>query len=94
MRRFDLRHLKENFLERLIEIMQSNVSDGEVAIFIFEIGDFSGVNKSAESIKEHNWTLMNSLRFNQVDWTLVVKKQAPVIKNTESNIETNQDSAS
>lgn len=92
MRRFDLRHLKENFLERLIEIMQSNVNDEEVAIFIFEIGDFSGVNKSAETIKEHNWTLMNSLRFNQVDWTLVVKKQAPMIKNAESK--TNQDSAS
>lgn len=92
MRRFDLRHLKENFLERLIEIMQSNVSNGEVAIFIFEIGDFSGVNKSAEAINEHNWTLMNSLRFNQVDWTLVVKKQAPMIKNAESKV--NQDSAS
>lgn len=89
MKRFDLRHLGSEFLERLVEIMQEHVKEDEVAIFMFEVGDFSGVTKSAEIIKEHNWTLMNSLRFNQVDWTLVVKKQASM--ENKSNIESAQE---
>ena len=47
---------------------------GEVSIFMFEIGDFSPVQKSADVIKEAGWTLMNSLKFNEADWTIVVKK--------------------
>ena len=41
---------------------------------MFEIGDFSPVQKSADVIKEAGWTLMNSLKFNEADWTIVVKK--------------------
>lgn len=89
MKRFDLRHLGSEFLGRLVEIMETHVEENEVAIFMFEVGDFSGVTKSAEMIKEHNWTLMNSLRFNQVDWTLVIKKQAPV-QNIESDVESTE----
>lgn len=74
MRRFDLRKYKENFLDRLGEIIDNELDDEEVAIFMFEIGDFSNVYKSAELVKQKNAKLMNSLRFNEIDWTLVVKK--------------------
>lgn len=74
MRRFDLRKYKENFLDRLGEIIDSQLDDEEIAIFMFEIGDFDNVYKSAELVKQKNAKLMNSLRFNEMDWTLVVKK--------------------
>jgi NADH-quinone oxidoreductase subunit E len=32
------------------------------------------VQKSADVVKENGWTLMNSLKYNEVDWTIVVKK--------------------
>jgi NADH-quinone oxidoreductase subunit E len=75
MKRYDLRGHKDNFLPRMVEIMNSNISEGENAIFLFEIGDFSAVQASADCVKENNWTLMNSLKFNEVDWTIVVKKE-------------------
>ena len=74
MKRFDLRHLKDEFYDRMIEIMKSDVEYSEVAIFLFEVGDFSPVQKSADVIKEAGYELMNSLKFNEVDWTIVVKK--------------------
>ena len=74
MKRFDLRHLKADFSDRMLELMKSDIEYGEVAIFLFEIGDFSSVQKSADVIKEAGYELMNSLKFNEVDWTLVVKK--------------------
>lgn len=54
--------------------MDSEIQKDEVAIFLFEMGDFSAIQKSADFVKENSWTLMNSLRFNEVDWTIVVKK--------------------
>lgn len=75
MKRFDLRHLGENFTTRMIEIVAQDLAQGEVGIFIFEVGDFSGVEKSANLIAQNGWTLMNSLRFNEVDWSIVVKKE-------------------
>ncbi len=77
MQRFDLRHLKGDFYGRMAEIMERKVSHDEVAIFLFEIGDFSSVSKSANLIKEKGYSLMNSLKFNEADWTIVVKKTAP-----------------
>lgn len=74
MQRFDLRHLHGDFYDRMIEIMNTQVVTDEVAIFLFEVGDFLPIQKSADCIKEHQWTLMNSLRYNEVDWTIVVKK--------------------
>jgi NADH-quinone oxidoreductase subunit E len=74
MKRFDLRHLKNEFYGRLVELMNKEIAKGEVAIFLFEVGDFSPVQKSADLVKENGWTLMNSLKFNEVDWTIVVKK--------------------
>ena len=74
MKRFDLRHLKADFYDRMLDLMNDEINSGEVAIFLFEIGDFSSVQKSADVIKEAGYELMNSLKFNEVDWTLVVKK--------------------
>ncbi|AXH13492.1 NADH-ubiquinone oxidoreductase subunit E family protein [Halarcobacter bivalviorum] len=80
MKRFDLRLLKDNFYERMLELMDKDISKGENAIFLFEIGDFSSVQKSADLIKEHGYTLMNSIKFNEVDWTIVVKKETPAVE--------------
>ncbi|ATB68303.1 NADH-ubiquinone oxidoreductase subunit E family protein [Sulfurospirillum diekertiae] len=73
MQRYDLRHLGDDFYGRMLEIIDET-SLGEVSIFMFEIGDFSPIQKSADVIKEAGWTLMNSLKFNEADWTIVVKK--------------------
>ena len=73
MQRYDLRHLGDDFYGRMLEIIDETTI-GEVSIFMFEIGDFSPVQKSADVIKEAGWTLMNSLKFNEADWTIVVKK--------------------
>lgn len=75
MQRYDLRHLKDNFYDRMIEILNRDVASEDVAIFMFEIGDFSPVQKSADLIKEEGHQLMNSLKFNEVDWTVVVKRR-------------------
>ncbi len=77
MKRYDLRHLKDNFYGRMLELVESSSND-EVSIFIFEIGDFTPIQKSADMIKEAGYTLMNSLKFNEVDWTIVVKKQKDI----------------
>lgn len=74
MKRYDLRPLKDNFYSRLLELMKNDIQENENAIFLFEMGDFSPVQKVADVIKENNYTLMNSLKFNEVDWTVVVKK--------------------
>ena len=73
MQRYDLRHLKDDFYGRMLEIIEEGAL-GEVSIVMFEIGDFSPVQKSADVIKEAGWTLMNSLKFNEADWMIVVKK--------------------
>jgi NADH-quinone oxidoreductase subunit E len=73
MQRYDLRHLKDNFYDKMIEIINST-KVGEVSIFMFEIGDFTPIQKSADLVKENGHELMNSLKYNEVDWTIVVKK--------------------
>lgn len=73
MQRYDLRHLKDDFYGRMLELVEGT-NEGEVSIFLFEIGDFSAVQKSADTIKQAGYTLMNSLKFNETDWTIVVKK--------------------
>jgi NADH-quinone oxidoreductase subunit E len=71
----------------MVEIINSDINDGENGIFIFEIGDFSAIQASADCIKENNWTLMNSLKFNEVDWTIVVKKQQPEVETEDTSDE-------
>ncbi len=73
MKRYDLRHLKTDFEPRMKEILLKHKA-GEVAIFLFEIGDFSPIQRSADIVKECGYELMNSLKFNEVDWTIVAKK--------------------
>jgi NADH-quinone oxidoreductase subunit E len=73
MLRYDLRHLHNDFDNRMMEIM-NEVPAGEVIIFLFEVGDFSPVQRSADLMKEQGYELLNSLKFNEVDWTIVVKK--------------------
>ena len=87
MKRYDLRPLKDNFYDRMLELMDKDIKEGENAIFLFEIGDFSCVQKSADVIYEAGYTLMNSLKFNEVDWTIVVKKVKPEQKPVQENIE-------
>jgi NADH-quinone oxidoreductase subunit E len=83
MKRYDLRPLKDNFYSRMLELMDKDIKDGENAIFLFEIGDFTHIQKSADVIYEAGYTLMNSLKFNEVDWTIVVKKVKPEPKLVE-----------
>ena len=73
MKRYDLRKLKNDFEPRMKEILNSH-EIGEVAIFLFEIGDFTPIQRSADLVKECGYDLMNSLKFNEVDWTIVAKK--------------------
>ena len=74
MKRYDLRPLKDNFYSRVLELMKNDIQENENAIFLFEMGDFTPVQKISDLIKENNYTMMNSLKFNEVDWTIVVKK--------------------
>ncbi|GAA9355303.1 NADH-ubiquinone oxidoreductase subunit E family protein [Helicobacter pylori] len=76
MKRFDLRPLKADIFERLEELIEKEMQPNEVAIFMFEVGDFSNIPKSTEFIHSKGHELLNSLRFNQADWTIVVRKKA------------------
>lgn len=73
MKRYDLRHLKGEFYDRMSSILREEAAKGEVVIFLFEIGDFSPIQKSADLVKAQGYELMNSLKFNEADWTIVVK---------------------
>ncbi|MDY0327000.1 MAG: NADH-ubiquinone oxidoreductase subunit E family protein [Arcobacteraceae bacterium] len=80
MKRYDLRPLKDNFYDRMFDLIKNDIIEGENAIFLFEVGDFSPIQKVADMVKENNYTLMNSLKFNEVDWTVVIKKAAPMVE--------------
>jgi len=74
MKRYDLRHLHDDFYDRMLELIDKGIKVDEVGIFMFEVGDYSSIQKSADVIRETGHDLMNSLKFNEVDWTVVVKK--------------------
>ena len=80
MKRYDLRHLKDDFYDRMVELIDQGLKVGEVGIFLFEVGDFTSIQKSADVINATGHDLMNSLKFNEVDWTVVVKKVDEVTK--------------
>ena len=86
MIRVDLRDLKNDFYDKMLEVLKS-LKDEEVVIFLFEIGDFSHVQKVANFIYENKFTLMNSLKFNEKDWTVVVKNIRPDTKTLKEEIE-------
>jgi len=93
MKRYDLRHLKDDFYDRMVELVETDIKVGEVAIFLFEVGDFSSIQKSADTVKASGHDLMNSLKFNEVDWTIVVKRVDEETKNSrlESMKQTDQE---
>lgn len=74
MKRYDLRHLHDDFYDRMVELIDKGLQVDEVGIFMFEVGDYSSIQKSADIINATGHELMNSLKFNEVDWTVVVKK--------------------
>ena len=86
MKRYDLRHLKDEFYDRMVELIDTDLKVAEVGIFLFEIDDFSSIQKSADVIKVQGHDLMNSLKFNEVDWTIVVKKVDEATKQARQNI--------
>ena len=73
MRRIDLRHLKAEFLDEMGKIL-ADADAGEAIIFLFEIGDFSAVENALNLALKSGCEITTSLKFNQVDWTLTVKK--------------------
>ncbi|MCH9812785.1 MAG: NADH-ubiquinone oxidoreductase subunit E family protein [Epsilonproteobacteria bacterium] len=75
MERYDLRKYKDNFYDRMVEVIEKEAKPGEVIIFMFEVGDFTPVQKSADMMKDLGHEIMNSIKFNEVDWTLVVKRK-------------------
>ena len=75
MIRYDLRHLHDDFYDRMMELLDNETKPNEVAIFLFEIGDFSPIQKTADMIKAHGHELLNSLKFNEADWTIVVRRK-------------------
>ena len=81
MKRYDLRPLKENFYNKMIELIENDIENDENGIFLFEVGDFTHIQKVADIVKENNYTLMNSLKFNEVDWTIVIKKTKPDLED-------------
>ncbi len=77
MERYDLRKLKgEKLTDRMVEVMDTIAKPGEVIIFMFEVGDFSPVHTTMDVMKQQGHDIMNSIKFNEVDWTLVVKRKA------------------
>lgn len=86
MKRFDLRHLKNDFCERLKIILDSELAEGEVGIFLFEVLDFDNVQRSADVVEVSGNTLLNSLRFNEVDWTIVVRKNRQTKEDSQRAI--------
>jgi NADH-quinone oxidoreductase subunit E len=91
MKRYDLRPLKDNFYDRVLELMKNDIQENENAIFLFEMGDFTPIQKISDLIKENNYTMMNSLKFNEVDWTIVVKKakdETLAVKEEETSTQT------
>jgi len=80
MKRYDLRHLHDEFYDRMVELIDKGLKVDEVGIFLFEVGDFASIQKSADVINETGHDLMNSLKFNEVDWTIVVKKVSDEVR--------------
>jgi len=76
MERYDLRKYKDDFYDRMTEVIDKEAKSGEVIIFLFEVGDFTSVQKSSDLMKKLGHDVMNSIKFNEVDWTLVVKRKS------------------
>ncbi len=98
MKRYDLRPLKDKFYDRMFELVVQDLKENECGIFLFEIGDFSPIQKVSDLVKEKDYTMMNSLKFNEVDWTVVIKKASdpdniPTPEAVADDVETTQKDA-
>jgi len=77
MKRYDLRkYSDEKLLNRMVEVADKEIKPGEVVIFLFEIGDFTPIQASFDLMNEQGHEVLNSIKFNEVDWSLVVKRKA------------------
>ncbi|MFV0481447.1 MAG: NADH-ubiquinone oxidoreductase subunit E family protein [Campylobacteraceae bacterium] len=72
MKRYDLRHLKENFEERMGELINEAESK-EALIFIFETILEDRLQKILKDIDAKGHEVLNSLRFNEIDWTIAIR---------------------
>lgn len=72
MKRYDLREYKGNFEVRLLELLQE-ADKNEILIFLIENQKKEKLKDIISSIKQKGGEIMNSLRFNEVDWTIVAK---------------------
>lgn len=72
MKRYDLRHLSSRCVPRIFELVNSSQKD-EVSIFIFETTEDEKLQTIIKNLKREGHEVMNSLRFNEADWTIVVK---------------------
>lgn len=91
MKRYDLRPLKDNFYDRMFELVATDLKDNENGIFIIEIGDFSPIQKVADLVRQKDYTLMNSIKFNEVDWTFVIKKASDPDNIPSVTVETKEE---
>ncbi|MDR0407322.1 MAG: NADH-ubiquinone oxidoreductase subunit E family protein [Campylobacteraceae bacterium] len=72
MRRYDLRGCEQDFKTRLLEVLSKGL-DKEVLIFIFESVPDNRLREIINAIREKNGEVLNSLKFNELDWTIVVR---------------------
>jgi NADH-quinone oxidoreductase subunit E len=72
MKRYDLRACKERFEVRMLEIL-NNSKQGEVLIFLFESIPEEQLKEVMGLIEETKSDVLNSLKFNEVDWMVVAR---------------------
>ncbi|MDR3177564.1 MAG: NADH-ubiquinone oxidoreductase subunit E family protein [Campylobacteraceae bacterium] len=72
MKRYDLRGYKSNFKNRALEILGES-EDREVLIFIFEGVSNEQLKDVINAFREKKAEVLNSLKFNEVDWTIVAR---------------------
>jgi NADH-quinone oxidoreductase subunit E len=63
MQRYDLRHLNDDFYDRMGELMESGLVAGEVGIFLFEVGDVSKVRDLLAMFQEKDWLEPDKLQY-------------------------------
>ncbi|MDR2341536.1 MAG: NADH-ubiquinone oxidoreductase subunit E family protein [Campylobacteraceae bacterium] len=72
MRRYDLRGYKNDFKKRALEILDES-AEKEVLIFIFENTANEQLKDFINAMRDKNADVLNSLKFNEVDWTITVR---------------------
>lgn len=73
MKRYDLRVLKNSFVSRLAEIASSEEIN-HVAIYMLEISSQQSLSSAIKTLEDNSCEILNSIKYNEVDWTIVAKK--------------------